>query len=67
MNRQSVDSKNIASVGWEDGKLEVEFRHGGVYVYEGVPESDYKDLISAPSVGSHFHRRIKPHYSGSRQ
>jgi len=45
----------------------VEFKAGGVYVYDGVPESEYWQLLLAPSVGSYFHRRIRPHYSGSKK
>ena len=47
MERISVSSSNIASVGWEDGILEVEFTNGGVYQYQGVPEDIYAGLMAA--------------------
>ena len=35
MKRQSVESSNLASVGYDEEKqiLEVQFKHGGVYQY----------------------------------
>jgi len=39
--------------------LEVEFKHGGVYYFEDVPENTAKALIDAPSVGKFFSSNIK--------
>lgn len=43
MKRQSVESSNLASIGYdaENEILEVEFKHGGVYQYFDVPENVY--------------------------
>ena len=36
MQRHSVSSSRIASVGWENNTMEVEFHNGVVYQYHGV-------------------------------
>jgi hypothetical protein len=66
MERQSVSSSNIESIGWENGILEVEFNWGGVYQYEDVPSDTYESLISAPSIGEYFDYFIKKYYKYSR-
>ena len=58
MERQEVDSSNVASVGYEDGILEVEFKGVSVYRYFDVPPELYEELKEADSVGSFIHRRI---------
>jgi hypothetical protein len=62
MQRTHVNSSNITSIGWGHGTLEVEFHHGGVYQYSGVPESVYRAFLSAYSKGSYFHDHIKDRY-----
>ena len=41
---------------------EIEFKSGGVYQYQGVPEPRYKKLMAASAIGSYFHREIKDWY-----
>jgi len=53
MKRQQVSSSHIASVGYENGVLEVEFLSGQIYRGE-CPEEYYTGLISAESVGRYF-------------
>jgi len=66
--RVEVGSSNIASVGYHDGKLFVEFkRSGAVYEYRGVPEDVYQALINAESVGKFFHRNVKSVYQTIRR
>jgi len=61
MNRQSVESSNLASIGYDAKNeiLEVEFKHGGVYQYFDVPENVYQELMDASSHGQYFDRNIK--------
>ncbi|MDE0581276.1 MAG: KTSC domain-containing protein [bacterium] len=68
MQRISVVSSNLASVGHEAGikLLEIEFHDGRVYQYEDVPESSYHALMSADSIGSYFHRHIRDKYRTTR-
>lgn len=69
MERTPVASSNIASVGHdpETNTLEVEFKNGGVYQYEGVSADEHGALASADSIGSHFHKNIKSRYQGVKQ
>jgi hypothetical protein len=68
MERVSVSSSNIASVGHDESSqtLEVEFLNGSIYEYYDVPEYVYQELITAASVGSYFSQRIKNVYGFSR-
>jgi len=63
MNRYSVKSSNIRSIGYdpENEVLEVEFHYGNaVYQYFNVSESKYKALMKAMSKGIYFNTFIKP-------
>ena len=62
MNKTPVISSHIASIGYENGILEVVFRNGRVYCYYHVPLSVYLELMAARSKGRYFNRRIKPWY-----
>jgi KTSC domain len=64
MNKQSVISSNLRSVGYEaeSQTLEVEFHNGGTYQYFGVPSSHYVGLMKAVSLGTYLHTYIKGSY-----
>lgn len=64
MERQSVSSSNLHSVGYdqESAVLEIKFKEGGVYQYSGVPLDRYERLMSASSKGSYFASYIKNSY-----
>lgn len=66
MERKTVDSTNIASVGFEQGPpavLEIEFKGGGVYRYtsddDKLVKSHYDQLMLADSKGKHFTQHIR--------
>ena len=65
MQRQSVTSSNLKSVGYDSGSgiLEIEFKDGSIYQYSGVPESIYKGLMAASSHGTYHHQNIVDRYS----
>jgi hypothetical protein len=65
MERQSVSSSNIRSVGHdtESRLLEVEFTSGSVYQYAGVTDSVYAALLRAASKGQYLNANIKDRYS----
>ncbi len=52
MNRESVQSSMIASLGYESNTstLEVEFNSGAVWQYFDVPESIYYDMQRVPEA-----------------
>jgi len=66
MERISVSSSNLVSVGYDEDSstLEVEF-NSGTYQYYDVPLYVYEELISAGSVGSYLHQNVKNTYSYS--
>ena len=61
MEKTPVSSSNLASVGYDvsGAVLEVEFNHGGVYQYSGVPEEVYLGLMNAGSHGKYFDQHVK--------
>lgn len=56
-----VDSKNLASVGYdyEAATLRIDFLKGGTYDYYGVPLEIYEGLMSASSKGEFHNLYIK--------
>lgn len=61
MERASVNSSNLASVGYDQANeiLEIEFNNGGIYQYFDVPPSVHTGLMNASSHGTYFDRNIK--------
>lgn len=64
MERQSVSSSNVSSVGYDPASstLEVEFLDGSVYQYFDVPQQIADGLVGAASVGSFLNQNIKGTY-----
>ena len=65
MERTSVSSSNLSSVGYdpESLTLEIEFNNGGIYQYYDVQDHIYSEFMGADSLGSYFHHNIKNVYS----
>jgi hypothetical protein len=68
MERYSVASSNIASIGYDAPSqiLEVEFLSGTIYQYFGVPENMYNELMQAGSKGRFLNTYIRNAYGYSR-
>jgi len=64
MHREAIESSSLRSLGYDPATqtLEVEFRSGGVYRYEGVPFQVYSDLRDSESPGRTFTRQIRNSY-----
>jgi hypothetical protein len=64
MERQSVSSSNLRSVGYDENNqvLEIEFQSGSVYEYFDVPQAVYAGLMNAPSKGAYLNDNIRPTY-----
>jgi len=64
MKRLSVESSNLASIGYDadDNILEIEFNHGGIYQYFNVPSEVYEELMNDDSHGKYFAANIKNDY-----
>lgn len=61
MQRQSVRSSNLASVGYEasTSTLEIEFLDGRIYHYFHVPEAVHRGLMGANSHGIFLNTQVK--------
>lgn len=68
MQRYSVASSNIATIGYDPATetLEVEFLSGSVYQYYNVPENMYEQLMREGSKGRFLNTYIKNAYPYSR-
>lgn len=68
MERYSVASSNIASIGYDEGSetLEIEFLNGTVYQYYNVPKNIYDQLMQEGSKGKFLNTYIKNAYPYSR-
>lgn len=62
MERVAVESETLASVGYEGGTLELEFRDGPVYRYVDVPAAVHAQLMAADSKGRFFNARIRDRF-----
>lgn len=61
MKMEPVESSAIKAVGYDPKSklLAVQFTSGDTYHYENVPEHVHEGLMSARSVGGHFHQHIR--------
>jgi hypothetical protein len=61
---QPVNSSSIAAVGYdaESQTVYIQFLHGATYAYKGVPEHEFDNLRTAPSVGAYLNRNYKNVY-----
>lgn len=64
MQRQSVSSSNIASIGYDESSqiLEVEFKSSDVYQYYNVSKDTYETFMDAGSKGRYFHKYVRDKY-----
>jgi KTSC domain-containing protein len=64
MERRPVQSRSLASVGYDRDTLvlETEFRNGRVYQYFAVPANSYEAFIASESLGKHFNENIRNTY-----
>ena len=64
MTMQSVNSSNIAAVGYDADSqtLTIEFRSGGTYEFYDVPEAVHQSLMQSSSLGSYFQSEIRGRY-----
>jgi hypothetical protein len=65
MERTPVTSSNVIDVGYDADSqtLEVGFKNGSVYQYNGVPPSEHEALMNAASTGTYLAANIKGRYS----
>ena len=65
MEHKAVQSSNIESLGYDAERkvLEVKFRSGSLYQYEGVEQKVYDALLNAPSPTQYLNSSIKGSYA----
>jgi len=68
MERQSVASSNVAAVGYDPDKqeMEVEFTNGATYLYKDVPPETHAALMNASSIGSYIYHNIRGKHATTR-
>lgn len=59
MERKTVKSSMIASIGFQGRTLEVEFNDRSIYQYDNVPEYIYTNMMNAESKGTFFWDNIR--------
>lgn len=64
MERTPVDSSVLVSVGYDRVRmvLEIELVNGTIYRYFDVPESTFRQLMSAQSLGKYYNADIRSSY-----
>jgi len=65
MQRQPVNSSDIAAIGYDEVSetLEIEFKATGVYRYFSVPKTVAEEFQRTPSPGKFFLQHIKGKYA----
>ena len=68
MDMKNVKSSNLMAIGYDEAKkiLAVRF-NSGVWHYEGVSPEQHRALMSAESIGKHFHQNIRTKFKGVKQ
>lgn len=68
VQRESAQSSNVKSVGYDPAQmlLEVEFRSGAVYQYQGVPASVWMEWKKMGFKGGWFTTNIRENYAFER-
>ncbi len=68
MERYTVASSNVRSVGYDPNTLtlEVEFLNSSIYQYYGVPENMYEQMMQEQSKGRFLNIYIRNQYPYSR-
>ena len=59
-----ISSDHLSHVKYDEteSKLAVRFQNGFEYHVHGVSPKDYREFISAPSQGIHYHRVLKNNF-----
>lgn len=57
-----VKSSNIKAIGYNPTTrtLTIEFNSGSTYDYHDIGQEEHDALIGAESIGSHFHKHVRP-------
>jgi len=69
MQLTPVSSSSIDAIGHDadSNTLQVRFASGQTYEYSGVTPEEHEALRTAPSVGAHFAKHVRPHFAGKKK
>lgn len=66
-----VNSSNLHSVGYDNGKLSIRFHSGAEWTYADVPEELHTRMMAAhdagESVGQFFHKHVRNKFTGTKR
>lgn len=55
MKMNPVDSSSITHIGHNGDQLQVKYKNGTTYQFDGVSPDIHEKLMKSPSVGKHLH------------
>lgn len=60
-----VESSNVEALGYDEAtqELHIQFKGGGLYIYEQVPEEVHDQITRASSIGRAIQQLLKPSYT----
>lgn len=63
-----VKSSYIDAIGHDpsNNQLQVQFKDGSTFIYDGVPAKVHADMLKSDSIGSFFHAKVKTNYTGKK-
>ena len=61
MKMTKVESSTIIAIGYDNKKLEIQFKNG-TYRYSDVEKEVYDNLLKSESKGKYFYKNIKGKY-----
>lgn len=66
MEMRPVTSSNVDAVGYDHATrtMHVRFKGGGTYAHHDVGPEEHRALVTAKSLGSHYHAHFKGKHSG---
>jgi hypothetical protein len=64
----SVNSSHLRAVGYEPAtrKLHIQFQNGDTHEYSNVSPDFHQTMMASDSIGSFFHKHIKPLFNSRR-
>jgi len=68
MNREPVQSSNIAEIGYDEASetLEIQFLNGSVYQYFDVPVTIFEGIMNPGSKGEYLAQYVKGRFRYSK-
>ena len=68
MTHVPVKSSHIATVAYDAPTkvMEIKFTNGDLHRFENVPPEVHQRLISAESVGTFFHKYVRPNFTSNK-